>query len=134
MSLAPNIIRYPTSEEKKKLQVTFFKKKDFLISLVLYLHFFSCFVKNILLLSTHLGAIDGSHVRIDKPSEDADSYINRKQYFSLHIQGTVNHNLKFFDVFIGYPGSVHDARVFKNSSIYNDLRELCEGLLNLENK
>lgn len=66
--------------------------------------------------------------------EDADSYINRKQYFLLHIQGTVNHNLKFFDVFIGYPGSVHDARVFKNSSLYNDLRELCEGLLKVENK
>lgn len=104
------------------------------MSLVLYLHFYSCFVKNVLLICTYLGAIDGSHVRIDKPVEDADSYINRKQYFSLHIQGTVNHNLKFLDVFIGYPGSVHDARVFKNSSIYNDLRELCGGLLKLENK
>jgi len=71
------------------------------------------------------GAIDGSHVRIDKPVEDPDSYINRKQYFSLHIQGTVNHKMKFIDVFVGYPGSVHDARVFRNSSIYTNLHELC---------
>lgn len=78
-------------------------------------------------ITIFVGAIDGSHIRIDKPTEDADSYINRKQYFSLHIQGTVDHKLKFIDVFIGYPGSVHDARVLKNSSIYNDLHQLCEG-------
>lgn len=80
-----------------------------------------------------LGAIDGSHIRIDKPVEDANSYINRKQYFSIHVQGTVNHNLKFIDIFVGYPGSVH-TRVFKNSSIYNDLHELCGGKLKILNK
>jgi len=84
----------------------------------------TCFTYYILFF---LGAIDGSHVRIDKPVEDADSYINRKQYFSIHVQGTANHKLKFMDVFIGYPGSVHDARVLKNSTIYNDLHELCGG-------
>lgn len=73
------------------------------------------------------GAIDGSHVRIDKPIEDPDSYVNKKQYFSLQLQGTVDHRMKFIDVFIGYPGSVHDARVFKNSPIYRDLHVLCEG-------
>jgi len=73
------------------------------------------------------GAIDGSHIRIDKPTEDRESYINRKQYFSLHIQGTVNHKMQFIDVFVGYPGSIHDARVFKNSSLRNDLHVLCTG-------
>lgn len=76
-----------------------------------------------------LGSIDGSHVRIDKPIEDPDSYINRKQYFSLQMQCTVNHKMKFIDIFVGYPGSVHDARVFKNSPLRNDLRELCTGKL-----
>ncbi|EFN60761.1 Putative nuclease HARBI1, partial [Camponotus floridanus] len=71
------------------------------------------------------GAIDGSHIRIDKLTEDLDSYINRKQYFSLHMQGTVDHKMKFIDVFIGYPGSVHDTRVFKNSPLRNDLHEFC---------
>ncbi|XP_025155207.1 protein ALP1-like isoform X1 [Harpegnathos saltator] len=72
-----------------------------------------------------IGAIDGSHIRIDKPTEDPNSYINRKQYFSLYIQGVANHNMKFLDVFVGYPGSVHDTRVFKNSPVRNDLHELC---------
>lgn len=41
------------------------------------------------------------------------------------MQGVVNHKLKFIDVFIGFPGSVHDARVFRNSPIRDDLHELC---------
>lgn len=81
------------------------------------------------LLKSFSGAIDGSHIKIDKPVEDPDSYINRKQYFSIHVQGTVNHDMKFIDVFIGYPGSVHDARVLKNSTLYNDLYNLCGGKL-----
>lgn len=38
--------------------------------------------------------------------------------------------MKFLDVFIGYPGSVHDARVFKNSPLRNTLHELCESKKN----
>lgn len=136
MTLAPNIIKYPTQEEKEETANYFLREKGFpnVIGIILYLYLYSCFIRNVLFTYTFLGAIDGSHVRIDKPLEDTDSYINRKQYFSLHIQGMVNHKMKFLDVFIGYPGSVHDARVFKNSSLYNDLRELCGGLLKLENK
>jgi len=41
------------------------------------------------------GSIDGTHICIDKylyrPLEDPDSYINRKQYLSIQLQGIVNH-------------------------------------------
>ncbi|XP_032688007.1 putative nuclease HARBI1 [Odontomachus brunneus] len=104
LSLAPRIIKYPSLVEKQEIAAFYEEEKGF---------------------PGIIGAIDGTHIRINKPIEDPDSYINRKQYFSLHIQGTVNHKMKFMDVFIGYPGSVHDARVFRNSPIYNDLRELC---------
>ncbi|XP_024875157.1 putative nuclease HARBI1 isoform X2 [Temnothorax curvispinosus] len=104
MTLAPNVIRYPTAVEKEESATYFLQEKGF---------------------PGVIGAIDGSHIRIDKPMEDPDSYINRKSYFSIHMQGTVNHKMKFIDVFIGYPGSVHDARVLKNSTIYADLRQLC---------
>lgn len=41
------------------------------------------------------------------------------------MQGICDENLNFMDVFIGYPGSVHDARVFRNSSVYRNLNFLC---------
>ncbi|XP_018356002.1 PREDICTED: uncharacterized protein LOC108756586 [Trachymyrmex septentrionalis] len=56
-----------------------------------------------------IASIDDSH--IDKSSENSVVYINRKHYFSIHMQGTVNEKKKFLDVFVGYPGSVHNARV-----------------------
>jgi len=45
------------------------------------------------------------------------------------MQALVNEKKKFLDVFIGYPGSVHDARVFKESSLFQSLPELCSGKL-----
>lgn len=93
----------------------------------LYIHIY------LYIVTFFIGAIDGSHIRIDKQIQDLDSYINRKQYFSLHMQGTVNQNMKFIDVFVGFPGLVHDARVFKNSSLYRDLRDICEGYISERN-
>jgi len=34
--------------------------------------------------------MDESRNKIDRPTEDPDSYINRKQYFSIQIQETVD--------------------------------------------
>ncbi|XP_051160010.1 putative nuclease HARBI1 [Leptopilina boulardi] len=72
-----------------------------------------------------VGAIDGSHIKIDKPAEDKDSYINRKQYFSIQMQGVVDENKKIIDICVGYPGSVHDARVLRESTISTKLRDTC---------
>ncbi|KAJ8938864.1 hypothetical protein NQ317_011338, partial [Molorchus minor] len=56
-----------------------------------------------------IGAIDRSHI-IDKPSNDPDSYINRKG-FSIQMQEAVcDHRRKIRSVFIGYRGPVHDSR------------------------
>lgn len=32
-----------------------------------------------------IGVIDGTHIKIDRPSEDPDSYLNRKHFFSIHV-------------------------------------------------
>lgn len=31
--------------------------------------------------------------------------------------------MKFLDCFVGYPGSVSDTRIFRNSDIYNSINE-----------
>lgn len=32
-----------------------------------------------------IGVIDGSHIRIDTPSEDPVSYFNKKKFYSIHV-------------------------------------------------
>ena len=64
------------------------------------------------------GAIDGSHIPIIRPDDSASDYYNRKGYYSVIMQAMVDHRGLFMDVYIGWPGKVHDARVFVNSSLY----------------
>ena len=39
------------------------------------------------------------------------------------IQGLVDANYCFLDICVGWPGSVHDARVFVHSSLYKKITE-----------
>lgn len=64
------------------------------------------------------GAIDGTHIPILAPQESHADYVNRKGYHSIIMQAVVDCRYTFRDVVIGWPGSVHDARVLSNSSIY----------------
>ena len=63
------------------------------------------------------GALDGSHIGILAPAEDSGDYYNRKSFYSVVLQAVVDHKLKFWDINVGWPGKVHDARVFANSSL-----------------
>lgn len=64
------------------------------------------------------GAIDGSHISVLPPALQHTDYYNRKGYYSILIQAVVDDNYLFRDICVGWPGSVHDARVFVNSSLY----------------
>ncbi|XP_056150793.1 uncharacterized protein LOC130125281 [Lampris incognitus] len=69
------------------------------------------------------GALDGCHIRIKPPGglHQAD-YLNYKIFFSIQMQAICDATGRFLDIFVGYPGSVHDARVLKNSPIYSQPR------------
>lgn len=63
-----------------------------------------------------IGVVDGCHIRIlcgDLSQQKA--YTNRKGYRSMLLQGTCNARKMFTNIMCGYPGSCHDARVFRNS-------------------
>ena len=63
-----------------------------------------------------IGAIDSTHIPIIAPKDNPVDYYNRKGYHSMVLQALVDHQYKFMDVYTGWPGSVHDARVLMNST------------------
>lgn len=63
-------------------------------------------------------AIDGSHVRIKAPNESAPDYFSRYQQHDFIIQAIVNGRKIFIDFACGFPGSMHDARVLRRSTIF----------------
>ena len=65
------------------------------------------------------GAIDGSHIPIIAPIHCPKDYFNKKCFHSIILQGLVDHEYRFLDINVGWPGSVHDARVFANSELYH---------------
>lgn len=68
-----------------------------------------------------LGAIDGTYVPIKAPTENPESYINRKCFHAVTLQIICDHERRIIDAFTGFPSSVSDARVFRNSDIYNNV-------------
>ncbi|VEN63160.1 unnamed protein product [Callosobruchus maculatus] len=104
ISIGSQFIHVPTYEEKESTKMDYLREKQ---------------------VPGVLGSIDGSHIRIDKPNVDSDTYVNRKRYFSIHLQGVVNERRKFIDEVIGWPGSVHDARVFQNSNTKDLIANMC---------
>ena len=82
-------------------------------------------MENVAGLPNVVGAIDGSHISIKAPHVNHEDYFNRKQNYSMNLQGVVDADGKFIDVSTGWPGSIHDTRVLRLSTLYrraeNDL-------------
>ena len=64
------------------------------------------------------GAIDGTHIPIIAPTESRTVYVKGKGFYSVIMQAVVDSTYLFRDVVVGWPRSVHDARVFSNSAIF----------------
>ena len=65
-----------------------------------------------------IGAIDGCHIKIQRPNDRGGDYLNRKNYYSVVLQGIVNETGRFVDIFVGAPGKVHDARILRKSTFF----------------
>lgn len=70
-----------------------------------------------------VGAIDGSHIPIIAPEVYPCDYFNRKGWHSIILQGDVDGRGLFWDVCVGYAGSVHDARVLRQSNLWEQLSD-----------
>ena len=67
-----------------------------------------------------IGCIDGTHIPIQQPNENAHDYLWYKIKYTINCQAICNHNGKFINFEIKWPGSVHDARLFANSKVQRD--------------
>ena len=99
-------VKWPTLEERKKVHEGF---------------------ENLGGLKNVIGAVDGTYIPMkNAPSKDPEVYFTRKKRYAIHCQGIVNDRGIFISFDVGWPGSVHDARVFRNSSFYKNYSNLIQ--------
>ncbi|CAM5087360.1 unnamed protein product [Natator depressus] len=67
------------------------------------------------------GAIDRTHIPVLGPDHLGSQYVNLKGYFSMVLQVLVDHS--FTNINVGWPGKVHDAHIFRNSGLFEQLQE-----------
>ena len=64
------------------------------------------------------GAIDGTHITMLCPNESVSDYYNHRGQYSIIMQAMIDFRSLFMDIYIGWPGKVHDGRVFANHLRY----------------
>lgn len=75
-----------------------------------------------------VGYVDGTEVKLaEKPIDDPESYFSRKHIYSLKVQGICDHRLRVRHMVLGYPGSVHDARIYSNCEISLNSKKFLSG-------
>lgn len=65
-----------------------------------------------------VGCLDGTLINIDSPSQHEEQFIDRHGNHSITAMVVCGPNYEFFYTSANWPGSVHDARVLRNSSLY----------------
>lgn len=125
--LREKFIKLPKGEEIKECQKNFFKLAKF---------------------PRVIAAIDCTHIKILSPGkfnyihnfiriylyqvilflggEDAELFRNRKGFFSINVQTLCDSALRIQDIVARWPGSTHDAMIFRNSrnSISSRIRRI----------
>ncbi|KAK9711372.1 DDE superfamily endonuclease [Popillia japonica] len=69
------------------------------------------------------GVIDGYHIKLKVSEEDHDSYIDRYHQHSVNLMAVCTKSKLLTYIFVGFPGSAHDSRVFKNSEFYMNIEK-----------
>ncbi|KAK3931341.1 Protein ALP1-like [Frankliniella fusca] len=73
-------------------------------------------------LANVIGAIDGSHIPIPAPKVNSMYYKTRNKEYAVTLQAVCDADLLYTDCFAGFPGSVPDVRVFRNSDLWQKVR------------
>ena len=68
-----------------------------------------------------IGAIDGTQIKIKAPSIDEESYVGKKEGHYINCQVVCDHNLKFTDAVVRWPGSTDDSTIWTHSGFRQKL-------------
>lgn len=64
-----------------------------------------------------IGAIDGTHIPIKKPSVNEHVYINRKGFHSINVMLICSHERIIRNALVHFPGNAHDSFILHSSAI-----------------
>ena len=64
------------------------------------------------------GAVDRSHIPILASKDFHNNYFDRKGWHSVMLRGVADAQYCFKDINVGWPNSVHDARVVSQSDVH----------------
>jgi hypothetical protein len=98
MIALPKVISWPTGEKLQSVVTKFSERNNFPVI---------------------VGAFDDTHIKIRSPDDHPQSYANRKKILSLHLQAVCNADMEFIYYNFGLPGSCHDARVLRQSDLWD---------------
>ena len=97
LSLEEEVLFWPSAEERKQISGRIEKKH----------HFPNC-----------VTIVDGTHLKFAiRPEANGEDYFNRKQHYSLNVLVFCDDRRRIRHLVIGWPGSVHDNRIWNNCAI-----------------
>lgn len=69
-------------------------------------------------MSCCVGYVDGTEIPLEyKPGIDHVSYFSKERIYSMKMQGVCDFSLLIRQITVGYPGSVHDARIYNSTRL-----------------
>lgn len=76
-----------------------------------------------------IGYMDGLEIELlDTPYDDHVSFWSRNKQYSIKVQGVGDYRKILRHVVIGWPGSVHDAKIFRQSKLATHPQEFFSGM------
>ena len=66
---------------------------------------------------------DCCQIHVKVPNKNPEDYTNKNEYHSIILQGLVDNLYLLRDLFVGWTGKSHDARIFKNSPLYKECQK-----------
>ncbi|EFX69168.1 hypothetical protein DAPPUDRAFT_113915 [Daphnia pulex] len=73
-------------------------------------------------LANTIGYLDSFEVEIRQPLQKLPAYTSKKCKTTVKVQVVATRQLRFIDVSVGWPISMHDSRIFWNSSLSQSLQ------------